>query len=262
MDDGVIQFLVIAFFIVISLMDGAARKRRKAAQGQGPLVDVNRLPGAEDDFSEAADPSERVLPKDVWGEIAALARGEESTSLQEPPPTRAIDTHRDPAHEDEEWTAPQEDVLQWHDPKTEGGATPRTQSPSRHLTVTPSQDMTVRPTEEWDAVVQGMTRSGDLQGGYLHPDQAASHEEHGHEKHAVVASPSRPLPAERPHEFVAHSRELPSEPQKVPGRARKPGTLLSQFKQGGKDSLREAIVLAEVLGPPVTLRDSGWKPLF
>ena len=93
MDDGLIQFLVIAFFIVISMMDGAARKRRKAAQGQGPLVDGNRLPGAEDDFAEAADPSERVLPKDVWGEIAALARGEESTSVQEPPPTRALDTH-------------------------------------------------------------------------------------------------------------------------------------------------------------------------
>ena len=76
MDDGLIQFLVIAFFIVISMMDGAARKRRKAAQRLGSLPDPNRLPGTDDDLGEAAESSEPVSAKDVWEEIAALARGE------------------------------------------------------------------------------------------------------------------------------------------------------------------------------------------
>ena len=32
MGDGLIQFLVVAVFVIISMMDGAARKRRKQAQ--------------------------------------------------------------------------------------------------------------------------------------------------------------------------------------------------------------------------------------
>ncbi len=49
---------------------------------------------------------------------------------------------------------------------------------------------------------------------------------------------------------------------KVPLQGQKPGSLLAGFRDGGKGSMREAIILAEVLSPPVTLRDSGWKPLF
>ncbi len=37
MGDGFIQLLVIGFFIVISMMDGAARKKRQAAQRLGPI---------------------------------------------------------------------------------------------------------------------------------------------------------------------------------------------------------------------------------
>ena len=117
--------------------------------------------------------------------------------------------------------------------------------------------------EAWTAPEQDVeTNTGlaDLQAGYLHPDQAASHEEHAHERHAEVASP--PRPEELPHEFVPHPREQPSKPQQEPRPARPGRSLLEGVRRGAKSSLREAIILAEVLSPPVTLRDSGWKPTF
>ena len=83
-----------------------------------------------------------------------------------------------------------------------------------------------------------------------------------HEKHTEVAVPSRPVPAKRPHEFVLHSPELAARPQKELRRAQKRRGLLSGVRGGAKSSLREAIILAEVLSPPVVLRDPGWKPQF
>lgn len=184
MDDGLIQFLVIAFFIIVTMMDGAARKRRKQAQSSEhlpeSLLERNRLQGAEDDLGEAAESPEPVALKDVWEEIATLARGEV--------PGREADPVRGPA------------------------------------------------TVDADAIL--------------------------HEKHTEVAVPSRPLPAKRPHEFVLHSPELAGRPQKELRRAQKRRGLLSGVKGGAKNSLREAIILAEVLSPPVVLRDPGWKPQF
>ena len=102
------------------------------------------------------------------------------------------------------------------------------------------------------------TPSSDLQAGYLHPDQAVTHREHAQ----VITSPDPPLPEELPHEFVPHSPEQPSEPQKEPRRVPKPGGLLSGVRLGTRRSLRDAIIVAEVLSPPVVLRDSDWKPVF
>ncbi len=184
MDDGLIQFLVIAFFVIVTMMDGAARKRRKQAQSSEhlpeSLLERNRLQGAEDDLGEAAESPESVALKDVWEEIATLARGEV--------PGREADPVRGPASVDA------------------------------------------------DAIL--------------------------HEKHTEVAVPSRPVPAKRPHEFVLHSPEFAARPQKELRRAQKRRDLLSGVKGGTKSSLREAIILAEVLSPPVVLRDPGWKPQF
>ena len=184
MDDGLIQFLVIAFFVIVTMMDGAARKRRKQAQSSEhlpeSLLERNRLQGAEDDLGEAAESPESVALKDVWEEIATLARGEV--------PGREADPVRGPASVDA------------------------------------------------DAIL--------------------------HEKHTEVAVPSRPVPAKRPHEFVLHSPEFAARPQKELRRAQERRDLLSGVKGGTKSSLREAIILAEVLSPPVVLRDPGWKPQF
>ena len=187
MDDGLIQVLVIAVFVILSMMDGAARKRRKQAQSSEHLPESPPQTreeiaawSAEDDLGEAAESPESVALKDVWEEIATLARGEV--------PGREADPVRGPA------------------------------------------------TVDADAIL--------------------------HEKHTEVAVPSRPVPTKRPHEFVLHSPELAARPQKELRRVQKRRDLLSGVKGGTKSSLREAIILAEVLSPPVVLRDPGWKPQF
>ena len=241
MDDGLIQFLVIAVFVIVSMMDGAARKRRKQAQSLGTLPEPNRLSEPTDDLDQTAESSEGMVPEDLWQEIAALARGEASL------------TH-DPDSELEVWTAPLQEIPQMRTPPAEGGRPAGRSAESYDQPDTPSL------TE---------TRAADLQSGYLHAAQAASHEEHAHEKHAQVARPAHPLPEELPHEFVPHPPESPSEPKKFSGdrpgdrvvrRTQKPGSLLTGVRRGAKNSLREAIVLAEVLSPPVALRDSDRQP--
>ncbi len=217
MDDGLIQFLVIAVFVIITMMDGAARRRRKAAQGLAPLPTPDGFPEADDDLDqvdESSGGSEGMLPEDLWEEIAALARGEVPASRREQPATHGPSSTDDPNSELEEWTAPEQDVS----------------------TKTPM---------------------ADLQGGYLHPDQALTHREH-----AQIVPPEGPIPEKPPHEFVPHPREQPSKPQKEARRAQKLPGLLSRVRLGTTRSLRDAIIVAEVLSPPVTLRDSGWKPLF
>ncbi len=221
MNEGLIQVLVVAAFIIISIMDGAARKRRKAAQRLGQLSTFDGPPEGADELGQAdesSEVSEGVVPEDLWEEIAALARGEQRPEREVGsilgPATPDSRPTPDPGSEMEAWTSPQEDL----------------------------------PTK---------TRSADLQGGYLHPDQALTHTEH-----AQVASPAQPLLEELPHEFVPHPSERPRKPQKMPRRARPAESLLTGLRRGRKNSLREAVVLAEVLSPPLTLRDSGWKPLF
>ncbi len=250
MGDGLGSVLVILFFIIISMMDGAARKRRKQAQSLRHIPEPNRLPGANDDLGEAAESSERVALKDVWEEIADLARGEvpgPGIGSVRGPATHAPDSTDAPDSDLEAWTAPQQEIPQMRTPPADGGA---------------QVERSLGSYDRPDVPSLTETRSADLQSGYLHPDQAASHEEHAHEKHTEVASPaspaspSRPLPAERPHEFVPHSPERLRKPQNELRRAQKPGSLLSGVRHGTRESLREAVILAEVLDSPIALRDS------
>ncbi len=251
MNEGLIQFLVIAFFVVISMMDAAARRRRKQAQSLARLPASDGFDGAgedAEDLDQEAEPPEGVVPEDIWKEVAALARGEAPggvvgslRALATPDPSSAHDQDS----EMEEWTAPQEEMPQMRTPATEGGPRVRGSVGSYNR---PDDPSLLR------------SRSADLQGGYTHPDQAASHEEHAHEKHAEVLASARTFPAERPHDFLPHPAEPPSEPQGELSRARKPRSLLSGVRDGTRNSLREAIILAEVLNLPVVLRDSDRQP--
>lgn len=77
MDSGLIQMLVVGLFIVITMMEGATRKKRRQAEAlQRPdetEVDFPRsLTGDEQGESEA---TEGLVPHDIWAEIAELARG-------------------------------------------------------------------------------------------------------------------------------------------------------------------------------------------
>ena len=209
MDNGLIQFLVIAVFVIISMMDGAARKRRKEAQRLERMPEADRIPEAEDDLGEVAQSSEGMVPEDLWQEITALARGEIPAAHRESPEARDPSSTRDPSPEEAEWL---------------------------------------------DASAPTGTRSGHLQGGYEHPDQAATHKEH-----AEVAS-------ERPHEPVLHAPEPSTDPTEAaphrtpPRRSRDSGSLLAGVRDGAKTSLRDAIVIAEVLDLPVALRGSDREP--
>ncbi len=219
MDNGLIQLLVVAVFVIISMMDGAARRRRKQAQRLGLLPqpdesfdadeadEADEAGDADDDPRRAIASSEGLVPADLWEEIAALARGE--TPVEQPAPPQA--------------------------PASVGVA----------MEAYAGQD-DLAPTE---------APSGDLQGGYLHPDQAATHQELSH-----VARSARAIPEEQPHEFAPHRAGPPSGQKKAPRRARRPGSLLEGVRQGAKESLRDAIVLAEVLSPPIALRDSERRP--
>ncbi len=220
MNEGLIQVLVVAAFIIISIMDGAARKRRKEAQRLGRVPTPDDFPETADDLGqvdESSGGSGGMVPEELWEEIDALASGER--------PERGVDPLRGPETPD-----------------------PR---PARHL----SSELEAWTAPQEDVATR--TRSADLQAGYLHPDQALTHREH-----AQVASPAGPLPEELPHEFVPHLPEQPSKPQKEPRRAQRPRDLLSGVRLGARRSLRDAIIVAEVLNAPVALRDSAWKPLF
>ena len=231
MDDGLIQFLFIAIFVIVSIMDGAARKRRKEAQRLGRTPEANRTQEADDDLGEMAQPSEGVVPEDLWVEIAALARGELQTPTLDPSPTP------DPTPEEGAWTAPGQDLPANGIPGMDTGERVR---------------WSVERPEPLDAPVRTGTPSGDLQGGYEHPDQAATHKEHG----------ARRLREERPHEPVLHASKPSTDPTKATRRrAGGSRSLLAGVRSGARSSLRDAIVIAEVLNPPVTLRDSHREPL-
>ena len=226
MDDGLIQFLFIAIFVIVSMMDGAARKRRKEAQRLGHTPEANRIQEAEDDLGEVAQSSEGVVPEDLWEEIAALARGALQTPTLDPSPSA------DPTPEEGGWTAPGQDLPANRVPGKDTGERVRWSAE--------------RP--EWlDAPVPMETRSGDLQGGYEHPDQAATHDEHR----------ARRLREERPHEPVLHASEPSTVPRKAPpSRGGASRSLLAGVRHGARRSLRDAIVIAEVLNPPLGLRES------
>ena len=254
MDEGLIQFLVIAVFVIISVMDGAARKRRKEAQSRGRIPQADSIPEADADLGEGAQSSKGMVPEDLWKEIAALARGEVHGG--------EVGSVRGPATRDPSGTATR-DPGSTRDPSSEEGAwtTPGQELPPNRVSgmdtgerVRWSAGRPARP----DAPPPTGTRSGDLQGGYEHPDQAATHQEH-----AEIASTARQLPAEGPHEPVLHASEPSTAATKAsPRRAGASQGLLAGVRRGAKNSLQDAIVLAEVLNPPVTLRDSDREPSF
>ena len=232
MDDGLIQFLFIAIFVIVSLMDGAARKRRKEAQRLGHTPEeATGIQEADDDLDEVAQASEGIVPEDLWKEIAALARGETAP----PPggrPTLDPSLTRDLSPEEGVWAGTGQDLPPNHVPGMDTGERVRGSAE--------------RP-ERLDAPAATGTPLRDLQGGYEHPEQAATHDQHR----------VRRLREQGPHEPVLHASEASPVPTNAPPRrAGASRSLLAGVRHGAKRSLREAIVIAEVLNPPIALRDS------
>lgn len=207
MDDGLIQFLFIAIFVIVSMMDGAARKRRKEAQRLGHIPEASGVQEADDDLGEVAQSSEGMVPEDLWKEIAALARGETTAPARGRPATPDPGPIRDRSPEEDGWTATRQELPLNRVPGMDTGER-------------------VRRSVERPVRLDAPAPTGTL------------------------------LPAERPHEPVLHASEPSTDPTKAPRRARVSRSLLAGVRHGAKQSLRDAIVVAEVLSPPIALRDT------
>jgi hypothetical protein len=242
MDDGLIQLLFIGFLVIVSMMDGAARKRRREAEqlGQPPEPDWSPEPEwiPEEDHGEAdvTESSETLVPQDLWKDIAALARGEVPGSMGGPATPSST---REPDAENEGWDAPGEGL---------------SETPARG-TLGERDPAGARGMARWDAPAPVSEGGGDLQGGYLHPEQAVTHEEH-----AQILPLDRPLPPEAPHEFVPHSLAPVSGEGERSSPTQQAPSVLEGVRSGSRSSLRDAIVLAEVLNLPLALRDSDPGP--
>jgi hypothetical protein len=229
MGDGFIQLLVIGFFIVISIMDGAARKKRQAAQLRGELPGPAGPSEIDDDERVGEGSSEGMVPEDLWGEIAALARGEHPAQRTDPPPA----------------------------PDAESPTVRRTES----RTVSRAAQRSTRM-----AAYDG-TDTGEA---YDRPDTVEVYDRSDivsePERATVTAAEVQPVPVqarrpfrELPHEHVLHSEIGMADSSDGAARtSREKGALREPM--GRVTSLRRAIVMAEVLRPPVALRVDNGEP--
>lgn len=226
MDDGLIQILVIAFFVIISMMDGVARKKRQQQQGEAdPSLerpdadpDSGRLFGAEPETT-----SEGLVPQELWEEIAALARGEPSPSTRRVPSTSGPEMDRESRsseREEETWLDPRHQHVESHD----------------HVEWAPDDELPYQTGSAQD----------------LEPGRSLTIATPGVEARA----PERAY-AERA-VFVpeAHSSDEPVATPRAEGK----GAGVRRILMGSRESIRQAVILSEVLAPPLALRDEDYEP--
>ena len=206
MGEGYVQLLVIAFFVIITLMDGAARKKRQAAQRRGQVPRPTGPSGTNDEEQFREGSSEKMVPGELWKEMVTLARGGVPTGRTEPPP------HAESSGP----TRTEADR-----PRTTRGNALEPESPGSTLFSDRNPPVEIQPI----APVQA------------HP----------------------PL-SEVPHEHVMHPEDTAVDSFEVVTRK-----LTKDPVSGGTTSrvalLRRAIVMAEVLKPPVSLRHERREPL-
>jgi hypothetical protein len=224
MDSGLIQILVIAFFVIISMMDGVARKKRQEQQREaGPQIGGPEEESDRGDmFSTTRDPisetalettSEGMVPAELWEEIAALARGGPSPSTRRLPYTSVPEEESamDPTEasdEEESWLDPAHQHVESH----------------AHVEWEPEDRSTYRTAPSYDDEALGTST------------RAATERT---ERLPVL------LPADEP----------------VAARSTEKGTAVRQtLRHQGHASIRQAVILSEVLGPPAALRDVGHEP--
>ena len=232
MDDGLFQILVIAFFILISMMDAAARRKRKRAGRERRTGPSPTTAGAETPRSAGKEASaEGMVPDQLWEEIATLAGGGSPPTTTRLPPARAPRGER---------------------PSTRGEPSTSEQVRTRVPARTPeSQEATLRP-EHWRVEThhQMEWEPEDLPA----PPRPSSVEEPRPERFIRVpdSAPASPLGGEVP-------IGVKGTPLTPPGAEsmRQEGVLRTLAGQG---RMRQAVVWAEILGRPVTLRDSEHEP--
>lgn len=237
MDSGLIQILVIAFFVIISMMDGVARKKRQEQQREaGPQVG---RPDEESDrgdmFSTTRDPipetapettSEGMVPAELWEEIAALARGGPSPSTRRLPPTSVPEEEWAPdragvSSEEESRLDPAHQHVESHD----------------HVEWEPDDPSTYRAAPTYDDDTLGTS----------------------------IGAPASRVPARLSTRAVTERAErlpvlLPADEPDAARSTEKGTAVRRTLRHGGQASIRQAVILSEVLGPPAALRDVGHEP--
>ncbi len=267
MDSGLIQILVIAFFIIISMMDGAARKKRKEAQRRGEVGpgegvgDAGGLHSMKTERASRGRMSEGMVPDELWEEIAALARGG-------PPPA----TDRAPYEADrapsgrERSPSGFEGSLSGFEGSLSGFERPM---PAR---APEPEETSLRPEHQHVEDHDHVEWASEEEPAYpTVPDAGAEpliwddYRLARTEERAVTRS-APPVPERAVSRGMAEPAEAvgESDPDEDPGRAsrtpRKGRSVRRTLTHGGRESIRQAVILAEVLGPPVSLRDSDHEP--
>lgn len=190
MDDGLIQFIVIALFVIISLMEGVSRKKRQR-RSEFELWDVPEdLSGGG---GTQAETSESLVPDEVWEEIAQLARSEATTSPERIPPPQAEPSPRLPE-------------------RTDGG-------------VGLAQVARTIPSVEQSGAVERAEATEVAQTAAFHRLHSVGLADLKKDEHYII-------------------------------RSRRSALLRMFGERGGRvGELRRAVLLSEILGPPVSLRD-------
>lgn len=223
MDSGLIQMLVVGLFIVITMMEGATRKKRRQAEAlQRPdetEVDFPRsLTGDEQGESEA---TEGLVPHDIWAEIAELARGGTAPTVEPAP---------DP------------------EPRLRMDA-----GPTRVALPLPVSVPEGREVRESVAMTPyepaSLVRTDSREEESEEEREEAKEEAREEAKEAVTSATFHRL----------HSSDLAAL-EKDAHYARASGgrsAMLRLFgERGGReDELRRAVILSEILGPPVSMRE-------
>ena len=211
--DGLFQILVIAFFIIISMMDAAARRKRKQAEQRAEAGESGTITGAREPRSLGHETtSAEMVPDQLWEEIATLARGRAPPTTPRLPPARAPGTERRSTRV--------------------GRSTSEYAGPAAPSKAPEPEETTLRPEHQH---VEGHDHvEWDLE-----------------ESAAAPVAPAREKP---PPEGPTPGKEPPTTPR------RETRSVVRTLKGSGSGSIRRAVILAEILAPPVTLRDSEHEP--
>ena len=236
MDEGLVFWVIL---LAVAALQAISRKKRKPGQpGQKPPGLARPRPSPpqarervtassgptqassrpdQDDGDE--EPSEGMIPQDVWAEILGLARGDPQRAEPDPPP----EVVPIPASREE---MPREGQLREESPRQERSAA------------------STAPREEPVRVASRQFPSSHGANAVLHQSKPGDYES----RLAVSRSPPGDYESR-----LAVSRS----PARDSGEGETVGIRAELFGSGSAGDLRKAIILSEVLGPPHALKEEG-----
>lgn len=240
MDDGIFTLIFILLVVFMSVVDAIGRKRqkgrrmeemereeeaarkRRAQRGAGPAASRERPGPAEAEPEEAErETADQMVPDEFW----AILTGQEPPTREEPP---ADTPPREP-----EIPAPVPDD------RMSDGRTPGTPSPRK-----------TRRSAAWMEGIEGREEPDRAQTPIAQDEEAA---------YGGLGDPWGEL-GDISEGDVTGRRPVPTGGPAVAGtglarRRRRQSRYTEMLESGTREDLRKAVVLREVLGPPVAFRD-------